>query len=234
MPRPDFGDDQHAPGAAPSGRPDFGDRPAASAGGLMDTMGSIGAGFKGAAKEAVGATGLAPEWTKSNDPEHSTAEWIGREGADLAPSVALDIAAPEIGFIPTAGRLAKLANAGLNAGWKGALGGASVNANRREEGVEGAKTGAEVGAGGGVMRAGWKMLPGWAKYAAVTAPGSLAGIASLAHEMGAGGRYISPWALHHTLSALGAMAAAAMKAPATTGAVGSQLEQWLGGNRDNQ
>jgi hypothetical protein len=187
-------------------------------------MGSIGAGIKGAAKEAVGVTGLAPEWSKSNDPGHSTAEWIGREGADLAPSVALDIAAPEIGFIPTAGRLAKLANAGLNAGWKGALGGASTNANDRGEG---AKTGAEVGAGGGVMRAGWKMLPGWAKYAAVTAPGSLAGIASLAHEMGAGGRYISPWALHHTLSALGALAAAAMRAPATSGAAGSQVEQWL-------
>jgi|SRR5580692_939498 hypothetical protein len=222
MPAPDFGDDQHAPGApAGTGAPDFGDRPAASSGGWM---GSIGAGAMGAAKEAVGVTGLAPEWSKSNDPGHSTAEWIGREGADLAPSVALDIAAPEIGFIPTAGRLAKLANAGLNAGWKGGLGGASVNASDRGEG---AKTGAEVAAGGGVARAGWKMLPGWAKYAAVTAPGSLAGIASLAHEMGAGGRYISPWALHHTLSALAAMAAAMVKAPATTGAVGSQVEQQL-------
>jgi hypothetical protein len=221
MPRPDFGDDQHAPTAtaAPTGRPDFGDQHPADDSGWM---GSIGAGVKGAAKEAVGVTGLAPEWSKSKEPGHSTAEWIGREGADLAPSVALDVFAPEIGFIPTAGRLAKLANAGLNAGWKGALGGASVNSSDRGEG---AKTGAEVAAGGGVARAGWKMLPGWAKYAAVTAPGSLAGIASLAHEMGGGGRYISPWALHHTLTALGALAAAVMKAPATTGAVGSQVEQ---------
>jgi hypothetical protein len=182
-------------------------------------MGSIGA-----AKEAVGVTGLAPEWSKSKEPGHPTAEWVGREAADLTPSVALDAFAPEIGFIPTAGRLAKLANAGLNAGWKGALGGASTNANDRGEG---AKTGAEVAAGGGVARAGWKMLPGWAKYAAVTAPGSLAGIASLSHEMGGGGRYISPWALHHTLSALAALAAAMVKAPATTGAVSSQVEQQL-------
>jgi hypothetical protein len=223
MPRPDFGDDQHAPTATatPSGRPDFGDQHPADDSGWM---GSIGAGFKGAAKEAVGVTGLAPEWSKSKDPGHSTAEWIGREGADLAPSVALDVFAPEIGFIPTAGRLAKLANAGLNAGWKGALGGASVNSSDRAEGAE---TGAEVAAGGGVARAGWKMLPGWAKYAAVTAPGSLAGIASLSHEMGGGGRYISPWALHHTLSALAALAAAMVKAPATTGAVSSQVEQQL-------
>jgi hypothetical protein len=230
MPRPDFGDDQHAPTATatPSGRPDFGDQHPADDSGWM---GSIGAGFKGAAKEAVGVTGLAPEWSKSKDPGHSTAEWIGREGADLAPSVALDVFAPEIGFIPTAGRLAKLANAGLNAGWKGALGGASTNANDRGEG---AKTGAEVAGGGGVARAGWKMLPSWAKYAAVTAPGSLAGIASLSHEMGGGGRYISPWALHHTLSALAAMAAAMVKAPATTGAVGSQLEQFMGGKRGDQ
>jgi hypothetical protein len=206
----------HSAGAPPSGQP------GADGGGFMGAMSSIGAGFKGAAKEAVGVTGLAPEWSKSKDPGHSTAEWIGREGADLAPSVALDFAAPEIGFIPTAGRLAKLANAGLNAGWKGALGGASVNSGDRGEG---AKTGGEVGAVGGVTRAGWKMLPGWAKYAAVSAPGSLAGMASLAHEMGAGGRYISPWALHHTLSALAGLAAAAMKAPATTGAVSSQIEQ---------
>ena len=223
MPRPDFGDDQHAPAtpAAAGGRPDFGGQPAASSGGWM---GSIGAGAMGAAKEFAGDVGIAPEWSKSKDPEHSTAEWIGREGADLAPSVALDIAAPEIGFIPTAGRLAKLANAGLNAGWKGALGGASTNANDRGEG---AKTGSEVAAGGGVARAGWKMLPSWAKYAAVTAPGSLAGIASLSHEMGGAGRYISPWALHHTLSALAALAAAAMKAPATSGAVSSQVEKSL-------
>lgn len=222
MPRPDFGDDQHTPSAAAGGRPDFGgSAPAAGGGGWM---GSIGAGAMGAAKEFAGDVGIAPEWSQSKDPEHSTAEWIGREGADLAPSVALDIAAPEIGFIPTAGRLAKLANAGLNAGWKGALGGASTNANDRGEG---AQTGAEVAAGGGVARAGWKMLPSWAKYAAVTAPGSLAGIASLSHEMGGAGRYISPWALHHTLSALAALAAAAMKAPATSGAVSSQVEQSL-------
>ena len=188
-------------------------------------MGSIGAGFKGAAKEAVGVTGLAPDWSKSKDPGHSTAEWVGREATDLAPSVALDVAMPEIGFIPTAGRLAKLANAGLNAGLKGGIGGFSVNPSD-----EGATTGAEVGAGGGVTRAAWKMLPGWAKYAAVTAPGSLAGIASLAHEMGQGGRYISPWALHHTLSALGALAAAMARTPATAGAVGSQVEKSLGGS----
>ena len=206
----------HSAGAPPSGQP------SPDGGGFTGFMGSVGAGFKGAAKEAVGVTGLAPEWSKSKDPGHSTAEWIGREGADLAPSVALDFALPEIGIIPTAGRLAKLANAGLNAGFKGALGGASVNSKDRGEG---AKTGGEVGAVGGMTRAGWKMLPGWAKYAAVSAPGSLAGMASLAHEMGAGGRYISPWAVHHTLSALAALAAAAMKAPATTGAVSSQVEQ---------
>jgi hypothetical protein len=211
----------YSAGAPPSGQP-------TDDGGWM---GSIGAGFKGAAKEAVGVTGLAPEWSQSKEPGHATAEWVGREAADLSPSVALDVFAPEIGFIPTAGRLAKLANAGLNAGWKGALGGASVNSGDRGEG---AKTGGEVGAGGGVMRAGWKMLPGWAKYAAVSAPGSLAGIASLSHEMGGAGRYISPWALHHTLSALAGMAAAMARAPATSGAIGSQVEQSFGGKRGDQ
>lgn len=204
----------HSAGAPPTGQP-------SDDGGWM---GSIGAGFKGAAREAAGTIGVAPEFAKGHEPGHSTAEWVGREATDLAPSIALDFAAPEIGFIPTAGRLAKLGNAALNAGWKGALGGASTNASDRGEG---AKTGGELGAIGGATRAGWKMLPGWAKYAAVSAPGSLAGIASLAHEMGGPGRYISPWALHHTLSALAAMAAGAMKAPATTGAVGSQIEQSL-------
>src|SRR5580704_13589527 len=157
MPRPDFGDDQHAPTAiaAPSGRPDFGDQHPADDSGWM---GSIGAGVKGAAKEAVGVTGLAPEWSKSKEPGHSTAEWIGREGADLAPSVALDVFAPEIGFIPTAGRLAKLANAGLNAGWKGALGGASTNASDRGEarkpGPKWRQGAASRGQGGRCFRAG--------------------------------------------------------------------------------
>lgn len=227
MPAPDFGADQHAPAApaAPSNAPDFGERPPPDDG--SGWMGSIGAGLKGAAKEAVGVTGLAPEWAKSNDPGHSTAEWVGRQAADFSPSVAVDIAAPEIGFLPTAYRGAKLANAGLNAAWKGAFGGATTKPG---DPSEGAKTGAETSVPVELARAGWQMLPRSTRRAIVYGgPMTLASVVTLAHELGLhkDAPYIPPWLVHHIISPLAALAATAGKAPATSGAASSKVEQFL-------
>jgi hypothetical protein len=197
--------------------------PAGGEGEGEGAMSSIGAGLKGAAKEATGWTGLAPEWSKSDDPEHPTAEWAGREAASLAPMVGLDIAAPEIGFLPTASRLGRLANSALNAGWKGAAGGAASQPDR----TEGAKTGAEIGAGGGLARGAFNMLPSWAKHAAVT--GAVA-TPYLAHESGLS-RYMPHGLAHRLAATLGGLAAAASKAPATAGAVGSQVENWMSGDK---
>jgi hypothetical protein len=195
--------------------------PSADGGGGGGWMSSIGAGVKGAAKEATGWTGLAPEWSKEKDPEHPTAEWLGREGASLAPMAGLDMVAPEIGFLPTATRLGRLANTALNATAKGAIGGAASQPDR----AEGAKTGAEVGAGGAALR----MLPRWAKLAGGGALAGAAGASTLGHEMGAGTPYIPAWAVHHILTPLAALAAAAAKAPTTSGAVGSQIENAMSG-----
>ncbi|HEX3522506.1 MAG TPA: hypothetical protein VHT52_10515 [Stellaceae bacterium] len=212
----------HSSGASPqsTGAPDEG-------GGML---GSVWAGVKGAGKELTGdvqSLGGGPgEWAKSKDPQHPTAEWVGRTAADWAPVVGFDALAPEVGLGATAARfaprVARLAEKGLTGAYKGAVGGAAMQPSER-----GAATGSEVGAASGVARAGWSMLPGWAKAGAIGVPGSLAGIASLAHEMGGGGRYISPWAVHHVLSALGGLASAAAAGPATAGAGGSAIENWL-------
>jgi hypothetical protein len=191
-------------------------------------MGSIGAGLKGGAKELAGDVGIAPEWSKSEDKDHSTAEWVGRQAADWAPVVGFDALAPEVGLGATAARYApraaRLAEKGLTGLYKGAVGGAAM---QPQDATRGGETGAEVGAATGAARAGWSMLPGWAKAGAIAAPGSLAGMASLAHEMGGGGHYISPWAVHHVISALGGLAGAAAAGPATAGAAGSAIQNWM-------
>lgn len=189
-------------------------------------LGSLGAGAVGAAKEAAGSLGLGGDWAKSEDKDHSTAEWVGRETADWAPLLAFDATAPEVALPAAASRyaprLASLAGKALTGAYKGAFGGLQSQDSSR-----GAETGAATGAVGGAARAGFQMLPGWAKAGVMAGIPNLAGLASLAHEMGAGGRYISPWAVHHALSALGGLAGAAAGVPATAGAGVSAVQNAL-------
>jgi hypothetical protein len=187
-------------------------------------LGSAMAFGKGMLREGASQIGVAKDFAEGSDPEHSTAEWLGRETTDIAPSLALDAVAPEVGFLPTAGRIGRFANEALNAGWKGALGGAVANPDDRKAG---AQSGAEIGAGGSafgqivgsrpVHRA---MLP-----AAITA--EVAQHAGMIPHGALGGLY--PWALAHGLSALAGLArAAGFHHPATTGAVGSQVQRYMG------
>ena len=187
-------------------------------------LGSAWAGVKGAGKEVADDFGAQT----SKDPDHPTAEWVGRQAADWAPVVGFDMTAPEVALPAAAARFApraaRLAGKALTGAYKGAIGGAAM---QPKDVTRGGATGAETGAATGVARAGWGMLPGWAKAGAIGVPGSLAGIASLAHEMGGGGRYVSPWAVHHVMSALGGLAAAAAAGPATTGAASSAIQNEL-------
>jgi hypothetical protein len=209
--------------------PGKGDAPADDSGGDGGYLGSAMAFGKGILREGAGQIGVAKDFAEGSDPEHSTAEWLGRETTDLAPSLALDAVAPEIGFLPTAGRIGRFANEALNAGWKGAVGGAVANPDDRKAG---AQSGAEIGAGGSafgqimgsrpVHRA---MLPA-AILAEVAQHGGVIPHGAL------GGLY--PWALAHGLSALAGLArAAGFHHPATTGAVGSQVQRYVGGDDGN-
>lgn len=208
--------DWHASGASPKSAPVTGE----SSGG-EGWMGSIGAGFKGAAREFSG--------DKTTDPSHSTAEWVGRQAADWGPLVAVDALMPEVALpaaaLRYAPRVASLATKGLTGAYKGAIGGAMMQPQDRPRG---ATTGAEAGAAGGAARAGFGMLPGWAKAGTLAALPNLAGLANIAHEAtGSKGGYISPWSLHHAISALSALAAAAAGMPATSGGAASAIQNQI-------
>lgn len=184
-------------------------------------MSSIGAGLKGAISEATGDT--------TPDPNHPTAQWVGRQVTDWGPLVALDAFGPEV---PMAGaalryapRLATLAQKGLTGAYKGAIGGEWMQPKDR---TRGETTGALAGAGSGVTRAAFNMLPMWAKIGLVSAAPNAAGLMNIAHETtGSRGGYISPWSLHHAISALGGLAAAAAGMPATTGGAASKIQEEL-------
>jgi hypothetical protein len=207
-----------------SGRQEEPDPKAATSGDSSEDGGYLGSATafgKGMLREGAKQIGVAKDFAEGSDPDHSTAEWLGRETTDLAPSLALDAVAPEIGFLPTAGRIGRFANEALNAGWKGAVGGAAANPDDRKAG---AQSGAEIGAGGSafgqivgsrpVHRA---MLPA-AILAEVAQHGGMIPHGAL------GGLY--PWALAHGMSALAGLArAAGFHHPATTGAVGSQIQR---------
>lgn len=200
-------------GASPKSAPN----PNGGSGGT-GVLSSLGAGVQGAWREATG--------DKTADPQHSTAEWVGRQATDWGPLVALDAFAPEV---PMAGaalryapRAAELVQKGLTGAYKGMAGGAMM---QPQDKTRGGTTGAEAGAIGGAGRAGFNMLPPWAKFGTMAALPNAAGLLNIGHELtGSKGGYISPWSLHHALSALGALAAAAAGMPATAGGAASKIQ----------
>jgi hypothetical protein len=217
------GRNEEAPGAK-------GDAPADASGGDGGYLGSAMAFGKGMLREGASQIGVAKDFAEGKDPEHETAEWLGREATDFAPGVALDIAAPEIG-IPAlaASRLGRFANEALGAGVKGAIGGGFANPDDRKAGAQG---GAEIGAGSSIAG----QIMGSRPVHRMLLPAAI--VAEIAQHGGViphgalGGLY--PWAMAHGLSALGGLArAAGFKAPATTGAVGSQVQQYIGGDDGN-
>lgn len=189
-------------------------------------MGSIGAGLKGAGRELATQGGFAKDFAQGSDPEHPTAEWLGREAVDMAPAAALDAFAPEIGIFPTAWRGARFANEILNAAGKGALGGAAASPGDRRGG---ATSGAETS---GAASAAGQLMARPAVHRALLPAAILAEVAQhggmIPHGL-LGGLY--PWAMAHGLSALGGLArSAGFKAPALTGAAGSQVERSMEGD----
>lgn len=194
-----------------------------SGGGMLGSVGSFATGM---AREGVsqlpGFLGGNSQFAKGGDQTPLSAEWMGRQATDLAPGVALDMFAPEVGIPALAlSRGGRIVNELINAGTKGALGGAAATPSDRKSGSQ---TGAEVGAGssaiGQVMssRPVHRMLLPAAIVAEIAQHGGMIPHGAL------GGLY--PWAMAHGLSALGGLArAAGFKAPATTGAIGSQVQQ---------
>jgi hypothetical protein len=206
-----------------------GDAPADDSGGDGGWLGSAGAFGKGMLREGASQIGVAKDFAESSDPDHPTAEWLGREATDLAPAVALDIAQPEIG-IPAlaASRLGRFANEALGAGVKGALGGAAANPGDRKAGGQ---SGAEIGAGSSMLG---QVMSSRPVHRALLPAAILAEIAQhggMIPHGALGGLY--PWAMAHGLSALGGLArSAGFKAPTTTGAIGSQVQRSMSGDGD--
>jgi hypothetical protein len=193
-------------------------------------LGSAMAFGKGMLREGASQIGVAKDFAEGKDPEHETAEWLGRETTDFAPAIALDAVAPELAFIPAATRIGKLgnfANQAINAGMRGAVGGAIANPDDRKTG---AQSGGEIGAGSSMLGQVMASRP----VHRMLLPAAI--LAEIAQHGGAiphgalGGLY--PWAMAHGLSALGGLArAAGFSAPATTGAVGSQAQRYIGGDQ---
>jgi hypothetical protein len=233
MPRPDFGDDQHAAApAATGGRPDFGDRPApAGGGGWAETgeklLGSTGATIGGFGKELaqMGAPpggvslqeadpkGPVATWAKTEDKNYPTAEKAGRYGPGaiglmMMPDLGLEGLAAKT--IPEFPRAARIIGKGLEGTWKGGVGGATQGDP---------KTGSEVGGGTAAAYSAYRMLPGQAQW--------MLPVAAIMAMSKAGGEGYIPWDTRHILSYL-AEAAAGLggKFPGLTGAFGAKA---LGG-----
>jgi hypothetical protein len=230
VPRPDFGPDQtHAnTPAAPSGRPDFGDRhPAAAGGGWAETgeklLGATSATIGGLGKGAVESFGNAPwgsipnedgkspvlNWAKTEDKNYPVAEKAGRLAAEYAPLAMLPEAGAVRGMakaIPEFPRVARVIGKGLEGTWKGAVGGATQGDP---------KTGAEVGGGTAAGTAAFMAAPNWLKT--IIGLGALEG----GRDLAGGGRL--PFGMWHMAHPLALFAAAAMgKFPGLTGALGAK------------
>lgn len=226
MPRPDFGDDQHAP----SGRPDFGDRPAPThfnsgtwSGLASDLLGSTSATIGGLERGAVNTIENSPlgsipnednkspvmNWAKTENKDYPVAEKAGRWAAEYAPLMMLPEAGAARGVakvIPELPRLARVVGKGLEGTWKGAVGGATQGDP---------KTGAEVGGGTAAGTAAFMAAPNWLK--------TLIGIGALegGHDLAGSGRL--PWGMWHAAHPLALLAAAALgKFPGLTGALGAK------------
>lgn len=227
MPRPDFGDDQHAPtAAAPSGRPDFGDRPAPAGGeGLASKLlGSTSATIGGIGKGAVQSFGNAPwgsipnedgkspllNWAKTENKNYPTAEKAGRYAAEYGPLMML----PSVGLeglaaktIPEFPRAASIIGKGLEGTWKGGVGGATQGDPQ---------TGAATGGGSAAAYRAYRMLPHQAQW--------MLPVAAIMAMSKAGGEGYIPWDTRHILSYLGEAAAGLSgKFPGVAGALGAKL-----------
>lgn len=191
-------------------------------------LGSAGAFGKGMLREGAKQIGVAKDFAEGEDPNHSTAEWLGRETTNFAPALALDAVAPEVGFLPTAGRLGRFANEALNAGWKGAAGGVAATPGDRRAG---AQAGAETSTGSSMLG---QVMGSRPVHRALLPAAILAEIAQhggMIPHGSLGGLY--PWAMAHGLSALGGLArSAGFKAPAATGAVGAQVQRGMNSDGD--
>ena len=224
MPRPDFGDDQHAPGAAAGGRPDFGDPHPAAGGGLAsDLLGATSATITGLGKglAQMGAPpggvslreadpkGPVATWAKTEDQNYPVAEKAGRWTAEYGPLAMIpDIGAARFAAkaVPELPRIARVVGKGLEGTWKGAVGGATQGDT---------KTGAEVGGGTAAGTAAFMAAPSWLK--------TLIGIGALegGKDLAGGGRL--PWGMWHAAHPLALLAAAALGTfPGLTGALGAK------------
>jgi hypothetical protein len=193
-------------------------------------MGSIGAGLKGAGREIATQGGFAKDFAQGSDPEHPTAEWLGREAVDMAPAAALDYFAPEIPLIAGAGRLGRFANEALNAGWKGALGGAAATPGDRRAG---ATSGAETAGLGSAVGQFMSRPAVKSTFFPAAVAAEMAQHSGLIPHGLLGGLY--PFAMAHGLSSLGGLARMwGLKAPALTGAVGSQVQRSVEGDGQGQ
>lgn len=201
------------------------DPPASDGGGLL---GSITAGVKGAGREFAKQGGFAKDFAEGHDPQHPTAEWIGREATDLIPAALTDIVAPELAPFATASRTGRFGNALINTGVKSAVGGAGADPDNRTQGAEaGVATGLGTHAIGSALHS---RVGRAGTYGAM-------GVAELARMSGALPHmaWISPWATAHGLSWLAELARlAGYGAPASTGAVGSQIYHRLQNGGQNQ
>jgi hypothetical protein len=229
VPRPDFGPDQtHTdPSAAPSGRPDFGDRPASSGDGGWEetgekllgatsaTIGGLGKGLAqmgappgGVSLQEADPKGPVASWATTEDKDYPVAEKAGRVAAEYGPLALM----PELGgakfaakMAPELPRLARIVGSGIEGTAKGAFGGATQGDT---------KTGAEAGGAGALGRAAFMAAPSWLKY--------LAGMAALEAAHSEGGRL--PWGSFHMAHPLAIMAAALLGGkPGLTGAVAAKM-----------
>jgi hypothetical protein len=213
---------QQKGGLDASKTPDATDPPPDEGGGWLGTAKSFGTGMlrEGAAQLPFG---VAKDFAEGGDKDPLSAEQLGRDTADIAPSVALDLAVPEIGIVPTAMRGAKYIRPLINSAIKGGIGGGIASPSDRNAG---AQTGAEVGVGGTVL--------GGALHSPV-ARSTLLPLVILAEMAQRGGMIpheilplAYPWAMAHAVSALGGLAQHAGKAiPATTGAAASRVQQGM-------
>lgn len=214
---------QQRGGVESSKPPDPNAPPTQDSGGDGGWLGSAGAFAKGAGRELATQGGFAKDFAQGSDPAHPTAEWLGREAVDFAPGAALDVVSPELGLINPAIRGAKYVRPLVDSAIKGYIGGASANPDDRQAG---GKSGAEIGAGSAALGQVMSSRPVHRMLLPAAIMAEVAQHAGVIPHGALGGLY--PWAMAHGLSALGGLArAAGFAAPATTGAVGSQIQRSL-------
>jgi hypothetical protein len=170
-------------------------------------------------------------WAGSKDAEHPWAEQVGRTAADVAPLAAL----PEMGIgdalsaLGATARYARPLGKLGEAGWKGAVGGASQSKGDVDTA---ARVGGETGVGSQALRMAIGAIPhrGYWGLAA-----GLPALAAMAYSSGRRG--MEPWWLYHVMreAAPGlAGLAGTVAPPGVAGALGEKAAQETGYDRSNQ